>query len=247
MKLLIDVGNTRLKWASDTDMHVHAIVHGGDLAAALAAGLPASALAAAPPTAIWVSNVLGEPGETAVRSFFRQRLGVAPQFIVAQPKAYGITNRYTEPTRLGADRWAALVGARHHYVGACCVVNCGTAVTIDALDADGVFLGGAILPGPTLARAALAQGTAMLADTRVSQTYSVFPLDTADAIASGTFYAAVGAVEALFARMSPRLPGAHCILAGGDADAVAAALSLPAVVDVALVLKGLRVIAEART
>ena len=246
MKLLIDAGNTRLKWATDADMRMQAVAHGGDIAAALAHAFGAENTSRKP-SAIWVSNVLGASGETALGSFAQQRFGIAPQFIRPQAQAYGITNRYTEPARLGADRWAALVGARHHYVGACCVVNCGTAVTVDALDANGVFLGGAILPGLGLARAALVQGTAMLGSTSVSPTDSVFPLNTAEAIASGALYAAVGGIEALFARMSQRLAGARCILAGGDAEAIAAALSIPATVDTALVLKGVRVIAEAHT
>lgn len=246
MKLLIDAGNTRLKWAFDADMRMQAIAHGGDIAAALAHGFGAENISRKP-SGIWVSNVLGASGETALGNFAQQRFGIAPQFIRPQAQAYGITNRYTEPARLGADRWAALVGARHHYAGACCVVNCGTAVTVDALDANGVFLGGAILPGLALARAALLQGTAMLGSTGVSSTDSVFPLNTAEAIASGALYAAVGGIEALFARMSPRLAGARCILAGGDAEAIAAALSIPATVDTALVLKGLRAIAEAHT
>ena len=246
MKLLIDAGNTRLKWATDADMRMQALTHGGDIAAALEHAFGAENISRKP-AAIWVSNVLGASGEAAVRKFTQQRFGIAPQFIRAQAQAYGIVNRYTEPTRLGADRWAALVGARHHYDGAGCVVNCGTAVTIDALDADGVFLGGAIFPGLALARAALAQGTAMLDVVSDSPTPNVFPLDTADAIASGAFYAAVGGIEALFARMSQHLTGAGCILTGGDAEAIAAALSIPATVDATLVLKGLRVIAEAPT
>lgn len=247
MKLFIDAGNTRVKWAFDADMQMRALAHGGDIAAALAQAFSADAISSCQPAAIWVSNVLGASGEAALRSFMQQRFGIAPQFIRARAQAYGVVNRYTEPVRLGPDRWAALVGARHGYAGPCCVVNCGTAVTIDALDANGVFLGGAILPGPALARAALAQGAAMLGTAGVVQTHSVFPLHTAEAMASGAFYAAVGGIEALFARMSQQLPGARCVLAGGDAEAIAAALSIPAAVDAALVLKGLRVIAEAQT
>lgn len=247
MKLLIDAGNTRLKWAFDADMQMHAVAHEGDIATALAGEFPNASYCAkaSTPTAIWASNVLGDRGEAAIRQFAQQRFGIAPRFVRAQAQACGVTNRYSEPARLGADRWAALVGARHFYRGACCVVNCGTAVTVDALDADGVFLGGAILPGLTLARAALAQGAAMLGAAGASQTHGVFPLTTADAIASGAFYAAVGGIETLFARMSHQLPGARCVLSGGDAEAIAAALSIPTIVDVALVLKGLRVIAEA--
>ena len=224
---------------------MQALAHGGDIAAALAQAFGAEKISR--PSGIWVSNVLGASGEAALRSFTQQRFGIAPEFIRAQPQAYGVTNRYTEPTRLGADRWAALVGARHHYAGACCVVNGGTAVTVDALDANGIFLGGAILPGLALARAALAQGTAMLDVVSDSPAPSVFPLNTAEAIASGALYAAVGGIEALFTRMSQRLAGARCVLSGGDAEAIAAALSIRVTVDVALVLKGLRVIAEAQT
>ena len=247
MKLLMDAGNTRLKWTFDAEMKMHAVAHGGDIVAALERVFAAAEKPPRQPTAIWVSNVLGDRGEAAIRQFAQQRFGIAPQFVRAQAQAFGVINCYAEPARLGADRWAALVGARHFHKGACCVVNCGTAVTIDALDADGVFLGGAILPGLTLGRTALAHGTAMLGGAGAAQTHGVFPRNTADAVASGVFYAVVGGIETLFARMSRELPGARCVLSGGDAESIAAALSIPASVDVALVLKGLRVMAEAQT
>src|SRR6516162_10723505 len=133
-------------------------------------------------------NVAGEAARVRVEGQLT-RWRVTPEWLVASDYACGVTNRYARPAQLGADRWASLVAARRRstatdlFPPACVVVNAGTAVTIDALDVDGVFHGGLILPGMRLMLQALAENTAGLKATPGE--FRVFPDNTADALYSG--------------------------------------------------------------
>jgi type III pantothenate kinase len=104
-----------------------------------------------------------------------------------------VRSSYADPGQLGVDRWAALIGARHLYAGPCVVVNAGTTMTVDALSADSIFLGGFIVSGFTMMREALARRTAQL--ELYDGAFSFFPDNTADAITSGALNALAGAVD----------------------------------------------------
>ena len=154
----------------------------------------------------------------------------------------GVRNGYEQPERLGSDRWAALIAAWRHVRGACLVVNCGTATTIDALSAQGEFLGGLILPGVSLMQHSLATNTAQLdAEQGVLRD---FPRNTADAIHSGILRATLGAVRHQFGLLQARGGPVHCLLGGGAVDVVRPHLDLPAERMDNLVLQGLQIIGE---
>jgi type III pantothenate kinase len=150
--------------------------------------------------------------------------------------ANGVRNGYERPERLGADRWAALIGARALGAGACLVVCAGTATTVDWLDAAGNFRGGLILPGVRLMRAALARNTAQLPD--VEGEYRDEPRNTLDAIASGCLHAQAGAIERMFGKISAE-GDALCLLTGGASRHVASCLGIPYRMEKMLVLDGL--------
>ena len=148
-----------------------------------------------------------------------------------------------DPAALGADRWAALIGAWHLTGGACVVVNAGTTMTVDALNGEGVFLGGCIVPGAALMREALARDTANLALR--AGAFSYFPDNTGDAIFSGTVNALSGAVAQVVqylqqsAGVAPRV-----LLSGGDAALIEARINGTVTVVDNLVLEGLLQIAR---
>ena len=152
------------------------------------------------------------------------------------PSAHSVRNGYEQPERLGADRWAALIGARAKTAGACLVVCAGTATTVDWLDAAGNFRGGLILPGVRLMCAALARNTAQLPDA-VGE-YREAPTNTMDAIVSGCLHAQAGAIERMFARVAAEGP-ALCLLTGGAAHRIAPCLGIPCRMEETLVLDGL--------
>ncbi len=232
MIVAIDAGNSRIKWGVHDGAQWR---DNGVLATADVAYLtevtdewPASA-------PIVVCNVAG----TSVAQALHAQLATRHRqltFLHASSAAAGIRNGYTCPTQLGADRWAALIGARALHSATCLVVSAGTATTVDWLDADGLFRGGLILPGAALMRAALATGTAQLplAEGKPSSQ----PRSTVDAIASGCHFAQLGAIERAFAAIADQ-PGALCLLTGGSARDLFADLKIPCRLVENLILDGL--------
>ena len=225
--LCIDAGNTRLKWGLRVD-------------GAWAAGGTRLEEIATVPQRIVACNVAGEAPRRAIESYARS-LGVAVRWVGAVASQCGVRNGYEHPEQLGADRWAALIGARSLHRGDCLVATCGTATTIDVLAADGGFRGGLILPGLALMRDALAGGTANL--PTAAGEFAELPKNTFDAIASGALQATAGAIERMFRHIES---GADplCLLSGGAAGSVSPRLTLPHRRVDNLALEGLAVIAE---
>lgn len=218
--LLLDVGNTRVKWAWVS-------VAGGEVKIPqwLAEGAcPHSQLhdlfrewASLPaPDQIFGTNVAGKQAVVLIENYWRQR-GVSLAWVKATAACCGVSNTYEHPEQLGADRWVALVGAWSETYGACLVVSAGTALTIDMLDAQGVFQGGMILPGKKLMQASLAAGTHALAAMPGGVT--LYPRNTADAMASGIAAALANPVcEAYMHLATQTASPPACLLSGGDAE-----------------------------
>ena len=220
MLLLIDAGNTRVKWAlaapgagvgqwSSCGAALHA-----DLEAA-AAGWHGQGV-----TSALVSNVAG----AVLRERLSALLGpIATEWFASSGARAGLVNGYREPQRLGCDRFAAAIGARALAPGQALVVaTCGTATTVDAVTADGRFAGGMILPGLALMAGALAQNTAQLpqAAPAPGSPPPLFADNTNDAIVSGCLSAQAGAIERAVSAHAQAL----CILSGGAAPYIAPAL-----------------------
>lgn len=235
MLLLIDAGNTRIKWAVVEDAQSDWLAAG----MVLHAGLDqlAAQLQAHPLTSALISNVAG----ANVAATLTQQLaacGIAPpalQWFQSTPRCAGVRNGYHQPQQLGSDRFASLIGARHLFPQeALLVVTCGTATTIDALDADGTFIGGMIVPGLGTMAQSLAVNTAQLPQlpdampatpatpatpaapaAPVASTH-LFADNTQDAIFNGCISAQLGAIERALAQRAAR-----CILSGGAAAYIA--------------------------
>ncbi|MFZ3322046.1 MAG: type III pantothenate kinase [Usitatibacter sp.] len=237
--LAIDAGNTRIKWAVHDG---HAWSAPGAIATSESASLYESMRPALPVDRAVACNVAGAEVRARIEDACRSA-GIEVDVIASQHSQLGVTSGYREPSQLGADRWAALVAAHRGYPGHKLVVNAGTALTIDALAADGYFMGGLIVPGPALMRRSLDLGTAglRLADGHMRE----FPQDTADAITSGSIQASIGAIARLGFEMSARdCPVSRIILSGGAAGEIAAWLPYPAILQDNLVLDGLIAIAR---
>jgi len=232
MRLFLDAGNTRLKWGlHDGTRWLEQAACAYAASESLAAGLPSR------PDRILACNVAGAMAQGHIEAIARS-LGVPLDWFRSSAACGGVSNGYDDPQRLGADRWAALVGARSLHSGAALVVMAGTATTIDLLDAAGRFRGGLILPGLDLMRTALAHNTAGLPEARGH--YRDTPTNTDDAIVSGALHATLGAIE----RMARRTTTAdfqdfQVFLSGGAADALAPYLKLPCRRVEHLVLEGL--------
>lgn len=235
--LTVDAGNTRIKWGvhANQDWLCQGWVAKADLAA-----LREVWNEIAEPGRIIVSNVAG--GETAASlNFLFSRWRAIPQWVCAVTHQCGVCNSYANPAQLGSDRWAALIAAWRTMGKACLVVNAGTAMTVDALSNEGIFLGGVIVPGLALMRGALAQNAPAL---KVPQgDFQAFPGNTADAIASGAIQALAGAVERMARELDPG-KSPHCLISGGAAKLLAPHLNLEVKVVDNLVLEGLVLIAR---
>lgn len=236
MILCLDAGNTRLKWGVHDGRRWRAqgACHHAECAA-LTAVLPSDL------TRILASNVAGPALATRIEAL-AATVGVPLDWFRSSAACCGVTNAYEEPARLGADRWAALIGARSLHAGSALVVMVGTATTIDVLDAQGVFRGGLILPGLELMRRSLVRHTAGLPEAQGA--YRDIPANTADAIESGTLHATLGAIERM-AMAARRFSSADfCVLlSGGAADRLVPHLDLPTRWVEHLVLEGLAVAA----
>ena len=148
-----------------------------------------------------------------------------------------MVNGYEQVERLGADRWAAMVGARAKTQEACLVVCAGTATTVDWLDAQGNFRGGLILPGVRLMCEALARDTAQL--PLASGEFRQAPRTTMDAIVSGCLHAQAGAIERMFRQSSAEETIARCLVTGGAASQIVPHLGVPWRMEATLILDGL--------
>lgn len=236
--LAIDAGNTRIKWGIHDGVRWLGqasidTAHADELGAALRV-LPR-------PEATLVSNVAGEVLQQQLASILPQT--PAPRWIKSARAQCGVRNSYKDPAQLGSDRWAALIGARGLYDGPAVVVNAGTALTVDALAGDGVFVGGIIVPGAHLMRNALAGNTAAL--RLAPGKFNFFPDATEDAIVSGAIDALCGAIERMARFLEETAHAAPlCVLAGGDAELIGLHLNLEVKVVDNLVLEGLLTIAR---
>jgi type III pantothenate kinase len=230
--IAIDAGNTRLKWGvHDGARWVERGALPTGEAARLrdcAAGWPAGAPVVA-------CCVAGKLVEDEIANVLAGRFPPV-RWLRSSAEACGVRNHYEAPERLGADRWAAMLGARGKGLGASLVVCAGTATTVDWLAADGEFRGGLILPGVDLMRTSLARNTAQLplADGH----FSIAPRNTADAIFTGCLQAQVGAVERMYAALRAE-SDPLCLLTGGAAPCIAPHLSIPFQLVDNLILDGL--------
>ena len=230
--LAIDVGNTRLKWALYQAPHPAAALldHGAEflehvdkLAEGAWAGLQA-------PQRMLGCIVAGD----AIKRRVEEQMeiwDVSPQWVVASVAEAGLTNGYDFPARLGADRWVAMIGAWHRSLAQgparpMVVVMVGTAVTVEAIDATGRFLGGLILPGHGIMLRALESGTAGLHVP--TGEVREFPTNTSDALTSGGTYAIAGAVERMVQHVRAHC-GAEprCVMTGGAGWKMAPSMSVP--------------------
>ena len=232
--LAIDAGNTRIKWGwADERGWVRQAWRNTEDAARLAGDFGDLQ----PPERVVVSNVAGAAvrnGIAAVLASFTAET----TWVVSRAQQCGVRSSYAEPSRLGSDRWAALIGAWHLSQRSCVVASVGTTLTVDALSDEGVFLGGTITPGPELMRAALARHTAQLQVEGGAFYY--FPDKTADAIASGAINALAGSVERMVRFMEETGQGTpRTVLTGGGASLLAPRLNAALEVVDNLVLEGL--------
>ena len=226
MLLLVDAGNTQIKWALADRAAAPGAWHSSGAVVHTQIDTLAALWQTLPIEHVLVSNVAGD----SVRERLQRSLpaNTPIEWFSASSERAGIRNRYRDPLQLGCDRFAAAIGAHQAFPAMPLIVaTCGTATTVDAISADGVFLGGMILPGLGLMASALATNTALLPQVEHATTISApFADNTQDAIISGCLAAQAGAIErAVHAHGGPAQVA--CIVSGGAGQWVSAHLTLP--------------------
>ena len=183
--LTIDIGNSRIKWAL---WHQGQIVKTGEQAYDRRNPEPAfeAWLEMEIPEAVSVACVAGKSIEQALNDWMLTNWSITPAYLATTCALNGVTNVYEDPAQHGVDRWAALLGAREICQQPVCIIDAGTAITIDIMDAQGHHLGGRIMPGLAMMREALSAGTAGIANS-MGQVVK-FASNTADAVSSGTLH-----------------------------------------------------------
>ncbi len=242
--LAIDVGNTRLKWAQYASPQPGAalIAQGAVFLETIDHLAETDWKGLAPPGSMLGCVVAGEGVKRRVEEQL-ELWDLEPRWVVSSREAGGVTNGYDHPNRLGVDRWVAMIGARHRVLAQgrprpVLVVMVGTAVTVDAVDGAGHFLGGLILPGFGLMLRALEMGTAGLkAPTGEAVD---FPTNTSDALMSGGADALAGAVERMYRRLRERTGEEPAlVMSGGAAVKLAPITELPFETVDTLIFEGL--------
>ncbi|VAW85450.1 Pantothenate kinase type III, CoaX-like [hydrothermal vent metagenome] len=251
MKLVVDVGNSRIKWAFSDEGVLHDVVECKLPMRRYDSFLKKQWGSLQVPESVIVSNVAKADMMVEIERWVTENWSVPTQSVVAEEKGWGVCNVYRAPERLGADRWAGMIAARRiSQRRACCIIDCGTAITIDAISDNGQHQGGLILPGITLMRDALCKktvGVKLDEEPCTDASLSLLARETTGAVTGGTLYAAVASIDRIMADVRAELGGRIvCIITGGDAPVILPLLSGNYEYKKDLVLDGLAQIAQAK-
>lgn len=247
--LLLDVGNTRLKWAwqsGETFLPGSELVHAGRLGIDQLTQIGRHHS----PTRVVAVCVAGDSVAESLRIQVQREFGKQVEFVTAATEVGGIRNAYKQPAQLGSDRWAALIAAHQRRPGYLCVIDAGSALTLDLVRPDGQHLGGYILPGLAMLQNCLLERTAIpLPPGSVNFASGTQPGNsTRSCIANGALQAACGLIERTVLQLEQQgNETVQCVLTGGDSQSLAAVLSIPYEIEPDLVLMGLAQIVRSRT
>ncbi|MGF1529171.1 MAG: type III pantothenate kinase [Candidatus Competibacterales bacterium] len=243
--LLVDIGNSRIKWTWWTGDQFYR------RGQALYRNQPPRELLdyhwgeLPTPRRVVVGSVGGPALARALTAWSLEHWHLPPLFVESEAHAFGVSNGYCDPSRLGVDRWLALLGARYLTSRACCIADCGTAITVDALDGDGQHQGGVILPGPRLMRQTLYNNTQNIFPA-VEGSVTVPGHTTREGVLAGTVYAAAAAVDRLGVEMARQMTSpVEYFITGGDARLLLPYLENPYQLVPDLIFHGLSRVAAA--
>ena len=238
--LLVDIGNSRLKWATSRQNLFSVGNPVGDVGQVPCFATAWSGLD--PPNRVLVSNVRGLRTADAMSQWVMDKWGLSADFVRSVGHAFGVRNAYRNPGQLGVDRWLCLVAVRSLFREPVCIVDCGTAITVDVMDREGQHRGGVICPGLALMQDSLLRGTSDLSFDAVDQT-GLLGRDTGAGIYGGTIAAATGMVEKVVQEAEQSLAGPlRIVVTGGGSERLTRHLGRTYEVIPDLVLKGLLVV-----
>lgn len=219
MKLLIDIGNSCIKWTTlesgrFTESHRFDRKKTG-----LKTLFTQQWKELTDIDSIFVSNVAGDKIVEQLTEWTEKKWQLTPKFISSEQKRFGVTNGYEQADMLGVDRWLALIAARQHARQATCIIDCGTAITIDVVTKHGAHQGGMILPGITLMRDALITQTNNINEVMEETAFKTLATNTQSAVQAGTLYMVTASLERMVDDLNEQFNNRiRFIITGGDAE-----------------------------
>ncbi len=243
MKLLIDSGNSFIKWSFATDEE---FINGSTCPTTSVSSLQKKWAGDPVPARVIVSNVAGDSVASKLRKVVDELWQLDAEFLVSSRNCCGLVNSYNKPEQLGIDRWMAMLAAFQEKQDPVIVIDCGTAVTIDLVNEDGLFVGGLILPGLYTAYKSLMTDTAAVeAVSDIKTLVSATAVSTEEGVQAGILFGLVGAIERVVREQSASIEKKPVVfITGGDAERLMPYLEIPAVFQSDLVLQGLRIYSE---
>lgn len=241
MILEVDFGNTRIKWRFiESGSAASQAGHAGSVSSTVS-GFLAELQSFQKPEQVRVASVRKGDSLTEFNDWLRNNWGISPRFATVTQHCAGVTNSYAEVSRMGVDRWLAMLSAYNRSRGACIVVDGGTALTIDVLDANGQHIGGYILPGLALMAAALEASTGIRLRSTDDQVMCRPGNSTEQAVHNGALAAAVALIGKTHSAIAADMRPVATYLSGGDAPELLACLDSLGEVSIVpdLVLDGL--------
>jgi type III pantothenate kinase len=242
MILLVDIGNTRIKWAQSeaTLSHIGSATYKSE---GLLQVLEAAWGAFGAPAAVYIANVGSSAREPSMTSWIEQKWRSPTHFIKSSAYAVGVKNDYKSPTQLGVDRWLAIIAAHHLFADDVCIFDCGTAITMDLVSKSGLYQGGLIFPGMALMQSSLINNTVGCSAEKSGDLIDYTQLvanNTQDGILRGSLHAVISIIKNQAARLQNEFNlNPTFILTGGDAPTLVSHLPRTYHYYPALVLQGL--------
>jgi len=240
MILLVDIGNSQIKWTTIKSKVLADSENFARPKAGIKAALNKAWKSLDGITAVFVSNVAGEKIAAQLTEWVEKQWQLTPVFIKSEKRRFGVTNAYDQPETLGIDRWLAIIAGRQHAKEVTCIIDCGTAITIDIVTEKGQHQGGLILPGLSLMKQMLTDNTDALTDATQESEFKLLATNTHSAIQAGTLYMVTATLENLINDLQQNFKNEiRFLITGGDADELIQLLPQPLIHEADLVLKGL--------
>lgn len=245
MNLLIDSGNSLVKWVLATD---DSFITGSHCVTTAVSSLHEKWAVYDTPSQVMVSNVAGESVASEICKAVRTLWQLDAEFVISSQACCGLTNSYQKPEQLGADRWMAMLGACKMTDGSAIIVDCGTAVTIDLVNEDKLFAGGVIMPGLSTAIQSLRTNTdAVEVISSIKCDASPVAQSTEEGVAAGVLLGLAGGIDRVIRDQSSLIDKVPVVfITGGDAKKIEPYLTMTVVMQPDLVLQGLRIVASQR-
>ena len=241
--LAIDVGNTRIKWGIWQQNVLEQKGASNYRSEQLEEDLDQCFAPLLQQDSVYACCVSSEQVQLSLHQWFQRQWGVNVHFIESQSQLMGVRNGYDDPHQMGADRWVAMIAAYTKYQKAVCVIDCGTAITLDIVSAQGQHLGGLIMPGLDMMKNALYMGTRRIKPA-IGDLCDL-GMNTADAVTSGCYQLLVNGLQGLVVKHSAAVEGdLLCVVTGGNAELLVRENQIHCCHDADLILYGLNVIAN---